>query len=88
MEPCPDPESAARRLRVDLPALRELYRRFGWEQVVDDDDFAAFDVHGVVLAPFPVVQLARDGRREPEPGNGGSGSPSGSWSTPQRRWTG
>jgi predicted lactoylglutathione lyase len=55
----------------DLRGLRDFYRRVGWEQVIDDDDFAAFDVHGVVLALFPVDQLARDGRGEPEPGNGG-----------------
>jgi hypothetical protein len=55
----------------DLPGLREFYRRVGWEQVIDDDDVAAFDVHGVVLALFPVARLARDGRGEPEPGNGG-----------------
>jgi uncharacterized protein len=55
----------------DLPGLREFYRRVGWDQVIDDDDFAAFDVHGVVLALFPVAQLARDGRGEPETGHGG-----------------
>jgi uncharacterized protein len=55
----------------DLSGLREFYRRVGWEQVIDEDDFAAFDVRGVVLALFPVEQLARDGRGDPELGSGG-----------------
>jgi uncharacterized protein len=55
----------------DLPAQREFYRRVGWPQVVDDDDFAAFELRGAVLALFPVDRLAADGRGEPEPGRGG-----------------
>src|SRR6476646_3764401 len=55
----------------DLPALRDFYRRLGWPQIIDEDDFAAFDVRGVVLALFPVAQLARDGNSTPDPGNGG-----------------
>jgi predicted lactoylglutathione lyase len=55
----------------DLPALRGFYRGVGWPQLIDDDDFAAFDIRGVVLALFPVAMLARDGNREPELGSGG-----------------
>ena len=55
----------------DLPVLRDFYRRLGWRQVVDDDDFAAFELRGVVLALFPVDRLAADGNAEPEPGRGG-----------------
>jgi hypothetical protein len=55
----------------DLRALRDFYRRLGWPQIIDEDDFAAFDVRGVVLALFPVAQLARDGNSAPDPGNGG-----------------
>jgi catechol 2,3-dioxygenase-like lactoylglutathione lyase family enzyme len=55
----------------DLARLRDFYRRVGWPQIIDDDDFAAFDVRGVVLALFPVERLARDGNEEPDPGSGG-----------------
>jgi predicted lactoylglutathione lyase len=55
----------------DLPALRGFYRRLGWPQVVDDDDFAAFELRGAVLTLYPVDKLAADGQREPERGNGG-----------------
>lgn len=55
----------------DLPALRDFYRRLGWPQVVDDDDFAAFELRGAVLTLYPVDKLAADGQREPERGNGG-----------------
>src|SRR5947208_7613457 len=55
----------------DFVALRDFYRRLGWPQVLDSDDFAAFELRGVVLAIFPLAQLARDGRCEPDPGTGG-----------------
>jgi uncharacterized protein len=55
----------------DFPTLRDFYRRLGWPQVMDTDDFAAFELRGVVLALFPLSQLARDGRSEPDPGTGG-----------------
>jgi uncharacterized protein len=55
----------------DFPTLRDFYRRLGWPQVMDTDDFAAFELRGVVLALFPLPQLARDGRSEPDPGTGG-----------------
>ncbi|HEY1634664.1 MAG TPA: VOC family protein [Acidimicrobiales bacterium] len=55
----------------DFPTLRDFYRRLGWPQVMDSDDFAAFELRGVVLAVFPLAQLARDGRCDPDPGTGG-----------------
>ena len=55
----------------DLPALREFYRALGWPQIIDDGEFVAFELRGIVLALFPVMQLARDGHTEPEPGTGG-----------------
>lgn len=54
----------------DLPTQREFYRRLGWPQIIDDD-FAAFELRGAVIALFPVEKLAADGRAEPEPGRGG-----------------
>ena len=55
----------------DFTTLRDFYRRLGWVQVMDSDDFAAFELRGIVLALFPLDQLARDGRCEPDPGTGG-----------------
>ncbi len=55
----------------DLARQREFYRRLGWPQVADLDDFAAFELRGTVLALFPVEKLAADGNTDPEPGRGG-----------------
>jgi catechol 2,3-dioxygenase-like lactoylglutathione lyase family enzyme len=55
----------------DFAALRGFYRRVGWPQIVDTDDFAVFVLRGIVLALFPIEQLARDGNAEPEPASGG-----------------
>ena len=55
----------------DLPLFRSFYRRLGWPQIVDSDDFAAFELRGAVLALFPVEKLAADGHAEPELGSGG-----------------
>jgi uncharacterized protein len=55
----------------DFGALRDFYRRVGWPQVMDDGEFAAFELRGIVLAVFPVTKLARDGNTEPEPSSGG-----------------
>ena len=55
----------------DLPRLRGFYRGLGWPQIIDEDEFAAFELRGVVLALFPVDQLARDGNTQPEYGTGG-----------------
>ncbi|MGH9210486.1 MAG: VOC family protein [Acidimicrobiales bacterium] len=50
----------------DLPKLRDFYRRLGWRQIAEEDDFAAFELRGAVLAVFPVDKLAGDGGVEPE----------------------
>jgi catechol 2,3-dioxygenase-like lactoylglutathione lyase family enzyme len=55
----------------DLPTLREFYRAVGWPLIVDDGEFVAFELRGIVLALFPLAQLARDGHAKPEAGAGG-----------------
>jgi predicted lactoylglutathione lyase len=55
----------------DFVSLRDFYRNLGWPQVIDDGQFAAFELRGIVLALFPINQLAHDGNAEPEPGTGG-----------------
>jgi predicted lactoylglutathione lyase len=55
----------------DVLALRDFYRRMGWRLVLEDDDFAAFELRGIVLAIFAIEKLARDGRTEVEPRQGG-----------------
>lgn len=55
----------------DLPTLRDFYRALGWPQIVDDGEFVAFELRGIVLALFPLAQLARDGHTEPDAGPGG-----------------
>jgi predicted lactoylglutathione lyase len=55
----------------DLPTLRDFHRRVGLPQIIDDDDFAAFELQGVVIALFPLDELARDGRTEPASGGTG-----------------
>jgi catechol 2,3-dioxygenase-like lactoylglutathione lyase family enzyme len=55
----------------DFPGLREFYRQLGWPQIIDENDFAAFELRGVVLSVFPLAQLARDGNTEPDPGSRG-----------------
>jgi predicted lactoylglutathione lyase len=55
----------------DLPRLRNFYRKVGWPQIIDDGEFAAFEIRGVVLALFPIAQLAHDGHTEPDLGGRG-----------------
>jgi predicted lactoylglutathione lyase len=55
----------------DLQRQRAFYRELGLPQIVDDADFAAFELRGAVLALFPVAKLAADGCGEPELGRGG-----------------
>ena len=52
---------------VDFSRLRAFYQALDWPQVVDDDEFAAFELRGAVLALFPRAKLAADGRVEPSP---------------------
>lgn len=55
----------------DFDAQRDFYRRLGWPQAFDSDDFAVFELRGAVLALFPVDKLAADSRAQPELGGGG-----------------
>jgi predicted lactoylglutathione lyase len=55
----------------NLPTLRNFYRALGWSQIMDDGEFVAFELRGIVLALFPLSKLARDGNTEPDPGTGG-----------------
>jgi catechol 2,3-dioxygenase-like lactoylglutathione lyase family enzyme len=50
----------------DFQALRAFYSALGLPLVVEEEDFAAFDLRGVVLAVFPIEKLARDGNAEPD----------------------
>jgi len=52
-------------------AQRDFYRRLGWLQAFDSDDFAVFELRGALLALFPVDKLAADSRARPELGRGG-----------------
>jgi uncharacterized protein len=54
----------------DFGGQRDFYRRLGWPQVLDSDDFAVFELRGALLALFPVDKLAIDARAEPETGDG------------------
>ena len=55
----------------DFDAQRSFYRRLGWPQVFDSDDFTVFELRGALLALFPVDKLAADSRARPELGGGG-----------------
>lgn len=51
---------------LDLARLRAFYGALGWPQIMDED-FAAFELRGAVLALFPRAKLAADGRVDPSP---------------------
>ena len=55
----------------DFDAQREFYRRLGWQQAFDSDDFAVFELRGALLALFPIDKLASDAHAPAEPGRGG-----------------
>jgi hypothetical protein len=55
----------------DFDAQRDFYRRLGWPQAFDSDDFAVFELRGALLALFPVDKLAADSNAQPELGRGG-----------------
>jgi uncharacterized protein len=55
----------------DYAGEREFYRRMGWPQVFDSDEFAVFELSGAVLALFPVDKLAADSRSKPAPASSG-----------------
>jgi uncharacterized protein len=50
---------------------RDFYRRLGWPQTFDSDDFAVFELRGALLALFPVDKLAAASRAQHESGRGG-----------------
>jgi hypothetical protein len=50
---------------VDFAAEREFYTRLHWPLVLDLEDFAVFELRGILLALFPVEQLAADARVKP-----------------------
>ncbi len=55
-----------------VPVLRDFYRKLGWPLVEEDDDeFAAFELRGIVLALFRADKLAADGREKMEDSHGG-----------------
>jgi uncharacterized protein len=56
--------------REELRCQRNFYRRLGWPQAFDRDDFAVFELRGEVLALFPEDKLAADSRAQPELGGG------------------
>lgn len=55
----------------NFEAQRDFYRRLGWPQPFDSDDFAVFELRGALVALFPVDKLAADSQAPPEPGRGG-----------------
>ena len=55
---------------LDLARLRAFYRALDWPQVIDEEDFAAFELRGAVLALFPRATLAADGHVDPSPDTG------------------
>jgi predicted lactoylglutathione lyase len=55
----------------NFSAQRDFYRRLGWPQAFDSDDFAVFELRGALLALFPVEKLADDSHSQPELGRGG-----------------
>ena len=38
---------------LDLARLRAFYGALDWPQILDEEDFAAFELRGAVLALFP-----------------------------------
>jgi len=55
----------------DFSKLRGFYRNLGWPQIINDEEFAVFNLRGLFLALFPIAQLARDGNSEPASSTGG-----------------
>jgi predicted lactoylglutathione lyase len=55
----------------NVATLRDFYQRLGWPLLIDDGDFAAFELRGAILALFPQDKLAADGREKAEPRQGG-----------------
>ncbi len=72
MRPPPPPLANIVTLGVrNFGAQRDFYRRLGWPQAFDSDDFVVFELRGALLALFPVDKLAADSHAQPELGRGG-----------------
>src|SRR5579863_3254630 len=56
----------------DMTVLRAFYRGLGWhERLGSSDDFATYEVGGILLALYPLVLLGREAAPHeplPEPG--------------------
>ena len=52
----------------DFAAERKFYLRLGWPLAFDLEDFAVFELRGMLLALFPIAQLAADARAKPDEG--------------------
>ena len=50
----------------DFGRLRAFYAALDLPRLIEEDDFVAFELRGVVLAVFPIEKLARDGNTEPD----------------------
>src|SRR4029077_9443887 len=50
----------------NFDAQRDFYRRLGWPQAFDSNEFAVFELRGALLALFPVDKLASDAHAQPE----------------------
>jgi len=69
----------------DFGAFRDFYRRVGWPQVMDEGDFAVFELRGIVLALFPRSPSSPTaGTQSPSQAPKASASPSAC--SRQRRW--
>ena len=60
---------------IQLKSVRKAFGAVsiinGIDLDVSDGEFAVFELRGILLALFPIAQLACDGTTEPEPGTGG-----------------
>lgn len=50
----------------DFAAQREFYLRLGWPLALDQENFVVFELRGILLALFPIEQLASDARSVPD----------------------
>ncbi len=55
----------------DFVGQRDFYRNLGWSLAFDSEDFAVFELRGVLLALFPLDKLAADAKSVPEVSSGG-----------------
>jgi uncharacterized protein len=50
----------------DFEAQRAFYLRMGWPIALDSEEFVVFELRGILLALFPVQELAKDAKAQPE----------------------